>query len=279
MGGNDLVWEITANGGVGGSKGLDISFDGTDRVNFYSVGIYDFEPVASDANPLANGTVSSASQLRFSVDIKTVGNLDTTPITLAISQRDEDYEADRSIDANMDGDMVDAAYVFISGLTPVISTSGDYYHLSFTFDEGDLSAYIQRNVFPSPPTKIPLTPTFDPTVTLLWGISGMNDDEFRIETVPAPGDFNSDGFIDEGDYTLWRSEFGSDEGGTSADGNKDGVVNAADYIIWRNNMNGGAGNAATRNLAVPEPAFAALLTLAAAMTWAIGRGSRCHRCT
>ena len=79
---------------------------------------------------------------------------------------------------------------------------------------------------------------------------------------PAPGDFNFDGVVDDGDYTvwadsipdpapgqvgdvnsdgyvngfdaaIWQSEFGSVGAGLDGDINSDGVVNVLDYIAWR----------------------------------------------
>jgi hypothetical protein len=69
-----------------------------------------------------------------------------------------------------------------------------------------------------------------------------------------PGDYDSDGDVDDADYNAWREAFGTAGGNLLADGNSDGVVNAADYVIWRHyaNMGSGAGvNSSYKN--VPEP--------------------------
>jgi Fibronectin type III domain len=48
-------------------------------------------------------------------------------------------------------------------------------------------------------------------------------------------DFNSDGFVDAGDYVPWRTNNGLANGASRAQGdaNGDGAVNAADFDIWR----------------------------------------------
>ena len=47
-----LKWEYTANGGADGSKGMTVSFDGTDRPSFAQGSFNAFQPTASDASPL-----------------------------------------------------------------------------------------------------------------------------------------------------------------------------------------------------------------------------------
>ncbi|QDV75553.1 hypothetical protein [Botrimarina mediterranea] len=78
-------------------------------------------------------------------------------------------------------------------------------------------------------------------------------DERSGVLAPAAGDFDGNGVIDEGDYDVWATHYGSTTR-LLADGNDNGVVDAADYTIWRD-----AFAAAATSIAVPEPA-AALLT-------------------
>lgn len=195
IGGNDLIWEHTATGGANGSKGLDVLFDGTGRP-FYSIALTDFEPTASDANPLGNGMVSSPSQIRFSFDLSATGSIASMPIRLRVSQTDPNYEADRGIDANMDGDMTDSATNYASTFTPVIVDGGDHQRIVFSLDQGQQSAFIVRT---SPGFAIiPLAPEFDPTVSLGWSIAFdyagfgsdagnvVSIDNVRIDAVPEP---------------------------------------------------------------------------------------------
>ena len=83
------------------------------------------------------------------------------------------------------------------------------------------------------------------------------------------GDYDSDGDVDNTDYSLWRSTVGS--ANASTDGNKNGIVDAADYIMWRNNFTGpivaGASTAAglTASHAIPEPSTFAVVAISLAL--------------
>jgi len=52
---------------------------------------------------------------------------------------------------------------------------------------------------------------------------------------PIAGDYNRGAIVDDGDYGLWKSTWGSTSE-FAADGNVNGVVDAADYSIWRDNF-------------------------------------------
>ena len=90
---------------------------------------------------------------------------------------------------------------------------------------------------------------------------GSNGDELRIRDLPGqatmylqfrfeldPGDFDRDGDVDLGDYSLWQADFGSTES-LLADGNNNGIIDAADYTIWRDNYSSSSPFA----ISVPEP--------------------------
>lgn len=62
--------------------------------------------------------------------------------------------------------------------------------------------------------------------SILFGLTSM---------IALPGDYDSNQVVDEVDYNLWRSNFGSTIQ-VLADGNRDGVVDGADYTIWRDNL-------------------------------------------
>jgi hypothetical protein len=49
---------------------------------------------------------------------------------------------------------------------------------------------------------------------------------------PLPGDYDASGAVDQSDYAVWRSTYGSRDS-LAADGNMNGEVDTADFIIWR----------------------------------------------
>jgi hypothetical protein len=70
------------------------------------------------------------------------------------------------------------------------------------------------------------------TSTGQW--SGLVEASFVTPT--TPGDYDGNGLVDDGDYLVWRANFGmSVEPGAAADGTGDGMVDAADYVLWRMN--------------------------------------------
>jgi hypothetical protein len=83
-----------------------------------------------------------------------------------------------------------------------------------------------------------------------------------VPVVGLPGDFNSDGKVDAGDYATWRKN----DGPNAALPNDNGVGNqAARFTLWRSAFgNGGPGSGSGLSgdgAAVPEPSSIALLML------------------
>lgn len=69
-----------------------------------------------------------------------------------------------------------------------------------------------------------------------WRISatiGGSPGVAQAETIP--GDYDSNGTVEQADYLLWKSTYGSTLD-LRADGNGDSIVNAIDYAIWRDNL-------------------------------------------
>lgn len=71
--------------------------------------------------------------------------------------------------------------------------------------------------------------------------------------VSLTGDYDANGAVDQEDYLLWRSAFGTAY--IAADGNQNGLVDAADYVVWRDALSNLAASihVFTDSIALPEP--------------------------
>jgi hypothetical protein len=115
---------------------------------------------------------------------------------------------------------------------------------------------------------------------LMWDLD-IGANQVALNVVPAPpGDYNTDGIVDAGDYIVWRGALGQSGSGLAADGNGDGVVDSADYNHWRANFGQVVGGAASSPIgvatSVPEPSTAAMLILGAVVV--VQRMRRLVRC-
>jgi beta-glucanase (GH16 family) len=84
----------------------------------------------------------------------------------------------------------------------------------------------------------------------------MDVDYVRVWTKQTGllGDYNHDGVVDSGDYTVWRDTLGQDGIGLAADGSGNGTVDAADFTMWQTHFGAtSAGSGAGSTAAVPEP--------------------------
>jgi hypothetical protein len=104
-------------------------------------------------------------------------------------------------------------------------------------------------------------------------LNGMEDTSLRPRLVVASstanvsagleGDFNDDGIVDLGDYTVWRDNLGGAfdlNGNGNESGGSAGIVDVADYDLWKSSFGNEAngGPLLTANAAVPEPSSMAL---------------------
>lgn len=98
----------------------------------------------------------------------------------------------------------------------------------------------------------------------------------------AATDYNSDGFVDGADLSVWKEEFGT--AGENADANFDGVVDGGDFLAWQRNF-GKVGAfqptaivhyapAVATVAAVPEPAT---MLLSGAALATLGIAARCRK--
>jgi len=105
-----------------------------------------------------------------------------------------------------------------------------------------------------------------------WGHDG-----WPLLAVDSPlGDYNRDGVVNAGDYTIWRDTLGSTTD-LRANGNNirgsAGVIDQADYLIWKANfgtsgLGAGAGSGEAAGMPVPEPSTMLLVAFALS---AVGR--------
>jgi T5SS/PEP-CTERM-associated repeat protein len=115
---------------------------------------------------------------------------------------------------------------------------------------------------------------------LMWDLD-IGANQVALNVVPAPpGDYNTDGIVDAGDYIVWRKAVGQSGSGLAADGNGDGVVDSADYNYWRANFGSVVGSSSSSPIGVatsiPEPSTAAMLIFGAVV--AMPRMRRPVRC-
>jgi hypothetical protein len=93
------------------------------------------------------------------------------------------------------------------------------------------------------------------------------------DALAAMGDYNHDEIVNQADFDVWRSNFGSPIK-LDADGNGNGIVDAADYSTWRTRfmISGAEGG---KGMYIPEPsglwmALGAALAMAATPnSWAL----------
>jgi fibronectin-binding autotransporter adhesin len=121
-----------------------------------------------------------------------------------------------------------------------------------------------------------LSGTFD-TITSGYTVDYTGGNiTLNTAVVGLPGDFNSDGQVDAGDYVTWRKN----DGTNNALANDNGLgtpIGPAHYNLWRANFGNppGAGSG-LGGAAVPEPGAIALLVIGVVGLIFPRRGSSCH---
>ncbi|QDU56656.1 beta strand repeat-containing protein [Aeoliella mucimassa] len=175
-------------------------------------------------------------------------------LTLRISSPDFHDQIDVSGMFTADGTLNIAARSV--GLT---ATEGDVFDL-FLFEEGMASGSFSIGTLPTLP------------VGLAWDISNLLvNGELAVVAGTLPGDFNGDGLVNLGDYTVWRDNLGAPESdlpiGSYTLGN--GTIDAEEYATWKANFGLGI-DIATSATAVPEPSSLLLMALLVS-TWCVAR--------
>ena len=136
---------------------------------------------------------NNAARYRFSMDVNISGNNGGEGAHRSLwefRQATMNYEATHNIDVNNDGDMRDGAEVYNHEIKPTVSVSGQWVHISCTFDQG--TPQTTRFGYPSRRIRV-----FSNGLALQWyasygsGEFGLdadnvvNMDNFRIEFLDA----------------------------------------------------------------------------------------------
>jgi autotransporter-associated beta strand protein len=108
-------------------------------------------------------------------------------------------------------------------------------------------------------------------------MGGTGNDVVLSATQPSTedADFDGDGDVDGADFLTWQRNFGTAGDKAHGNANGDSVVDGLDLTVWRNQF--GGGSPAIAAAAVPEPASAALLLLAAGALAGVRRSATVSR--
>lgn len=107
------------------------------------------------------------------------------------------------------------------------------------------------------------------------GVFFLDDVQVLTQVAAIEGDYNNDGLVDAGDYTVWRDnlnafgnpgEVSGDGDDGTATGTPDGLVDGNDYTFWASRY-GATGPLPSLSTTIPEPASALLLLVGAVLPW------------
>ena len=128
----------------------------------------------------------------------------------------------------------------VAGYTPVVTLNKP--------DGTSVSLDVARILRQAPMTNgwgmwwlFPTLPDLDPVQVTSIDVAPLTAfKKYEIYAAVLPGDFNNDGTVTQGDYTIWADTYGYDGSpgreDLRADGNGDGHVTHGDYTIWADNF-------------------------------------------
>lgn len=196
---------------------------------------------------------------------------------------------DRDGAGNLRGSIQTSPTTYASYVLAPPATANDYHHYELRYD---------------PATQL-VSFLFEGSVKHTWlGIGGNHENRFAFGSIipstggitnfretntyilappPTPtqqGDFNGDGLVNLGDYSMWRDSLGSTTL-LAADANGNGRVDSLDYAVWKSNFGQrlAGGVSAVTGVSIPEPTALLLALLAAGGLLAHKKGPDCNKCS
>ena len=89
-----------------------------------------------------------------------------------------------------------------------------------------------------------------------------------------PGDFNDDGIVDSGDYTLWRDNLGAPDESAIANNGNGGGIDQTDYDWWRMHFGNTSAEVRSDSIGVPEPETICVTMITAVLLLVFNLASR-----
>jgi hypothetical protein len=221
-------------------------------------------PIVGDFDGNGNDDLAVFNNNQFFFDLSFNPLADTTANSNASIVWGFPGVLDRPVAADMDQDGIDDIGLWVprNSANPPRIVAEWYFLVSGTFSQAvQIANYgtVNRLNHPFSPVPFgtdlyaefgdelaqPIVGNFDPPVAAS-----------AVQSTLLEGDYDHNNRVDQADYAVWKSNYGS-QTNLDADGNGDGVVNSADYSVWRNNLGaqvagsgsgGGAGGLAGDSL-------------------------------
>lgn len=239
--GDTLVWStgtLNLEGGALQTGGLDVS---TGAFNF-TAGTLSADTVTGDVLN-QRGTVAPSGSTTITGDYN---QLTAATLQVELGGLTPGTEHDQLI--------IDGATLDLAGTLELAHLAGYEMSVGDTFDVVTFTGVLNGS-FEAITTSSLAGLGFEVAVT--YGTGTITVEVLSV-TPPLPGDYNGDGTVDAGDYTVWRDSEGM-PAGTVVNDVDGGVIGLAQYNTWVANF--GATNPGGNS--IPEPSGGAVLFTAA----------------